>query len=108
MLLSQSVRVVGVVRVVSEICFLIFHKCSYASLVSFFKFSKTPLHTRTDRTLLIVSGFDKREEKDTGSISLLPLLLRAIRFFISQARHGSHTPTAKVAIAYQGTTHSTL
>ena len=74
MLLSQSVRVVRVVRVVSEICFLIFHECSYCILgLHFSSFSKTPLHTRTGRTLLIVSGFDKREERDTASISLLSL-----------------------------------
>lgn len=73
MLLSQSVRVVGVVRVVSEICFLISTSAAMPPWISFFKFFKTPLHTRTDRTLLIVSGFDKREERDTGSISLLSL-----------------------------------
>ena len=70
MLLSQSVRVVGVVRVVSEICFLISTSAAMPPWISFFKFFK---NTRTDRTLLIVSGFDKREERDTGSISLLSL-----------------------------------
>lgn len=41
--LSPSVRVVGVVRVVSENCFLIFHKCSYASLDFIFQvFQKHP------------------------------------------------------------------
>lgn len=73
MLLSQSVRVVGVVRVVSEICFLISTSAAMPLGFHFSSFSKTPLHTRTDRTLLIVSGFDKREERDTGSISLLSL-----------------------------------
>lgn len=43
MLLSQSVRVVGVVRIVSEICFLNFHECSYASLDLIFQvFQKHP------------------------------------------------------------------
>lgn len=43
MLLSPSVRGVGVVRVVSEICFLNFHEGSYASLDFIFQvFQKHP------------------------------------------------------------------
>lgn len=45
MLLSQSVRVVGVVRVVSEICFLISTSAAMPPWISFFKFFKnTPTH----------------------------------------------------------------